>query len=1283
MNRIKIKMNKNLLIVLAFLLFDLGYGQNIITWKGGNAGSAQDWDTPANWNPSRRPVAGDDVIIPNTAFQPIIVGDAYCKSIKLSNSIPGGVVLSVNGDGILIVDNSLEMDSGTSLRIGTGNLFITGDVKMNGGPLQNDVTFTGAGNLTIGGTMTGGTLNAGTGKVEYNSTAPQTVGVYVYNNLTLSGSGLKTITTSNTGVNNTLSMEGTATTSAPPTYGNNATLKYNSSVSHTAGPEWIPYFTSTGGIVIANTGAVTIAVEKKIGKDTPLSIAGRASLLISGQSNFYFGGNLINKGKLISDGVIYIDGDAESQSIDGFTSKGIIMAKNSGKATFTQDMTSGTLTFNGVAGTLNLGTGLTHSFTNWIRFQGILNADSSLLKFSGDVIDNGGSFIAGTGTVEFNGGAQNLGAGSITYNNLTLSGNGTKTFAAQTTINETISIASNIVVDLGATLVHTAKTIKLGGALGAGGSWGSKLSNAVNTDDTFFVRNNGIINVGPTMAVDKSTIAALTTEYGTPSAPSSFVLTAMAMVENILVTPSSEFEVSFDVDKNFSNTVTIPAGATITRTVYVRLKATTRAGDYLSGTVILSSGTTTTSIVIPVAKSTVNKAKLTIIADNLVKNYGEENPTLTFTYNKFVNEETNVVLTAQPVITTTVDKNTNFGSYPQSITVSGAKAENYDITYTAGNFTVNPLKEAGLGNLTISNGPLSPLFVEGTFAYNAISVPYKQTSVTVTPTAKDVTATIKVNNIAVVSGTPFEVVNLQVGSNTIITRVLAQDNLTYKDYVITIAREPASSNAGLTDLAISDGTLSPAFAEGTTKYIATVPNDVTNIKVTPVSADTTATITVNGKEVPSGTASGGLPLQVGENTITTVVTAQDGTINTYTVIVTRASSSNSGLTDLAISEGTLSPAFAEGTIAYTATVPYDIANITVTPITADTTATVTINGKEVPSGTASTDLPLKVGENTIKTVVTAQDGTTTTYTVVVTREEAPLSNNSGLTDLAISEGTLSPAFAEGIIAYTATVPYDIANITVTPITTDTTATVTVNGKEVPSGTASTDLPLKVGENTITTVVTAQDGTTTTYTVVVTREEAPLSSDAGLSDIVVSDGTLSPAFNTDTKGYSVDVPYETDSIIITPKAIDPDAKVEMIVDGITITDNKSPIDLKVGENEITVVVTAPDGTQETYIVVVNRADAIPQAIIPTNIITPNGDGKNDFWIVPGLDKYPNNSVKVFDRAARLVYSKNNYTNEWDGTYKGSPLNEDTYYYLIDLGNGSPKMKGFISIIRDNN
>ncbi len=103
------------------------------------------------------------------------------------------------------------------------------------------------------------------------------------------------------------------------------------------------------------------------------------------------------------------------------------------------------------------------------------------------------------------------------------------------------------------------------------------------------------------------------------------------------------------------------------------------------------------------------------------------------------------------------------------------------------------------------------------------------------------------------------------------------------------AYELPGTNANLSNLALSSGTLTPAFATATLAYTANVANSVVSITVTPTTADSNATIKVNGTTVASGSASGAIALTVGANTITTVVTAQDGvTFQTYSVLVTRA-----------------------------------------------------------------------------------------------------------------------------------------------------------------------------------------------------------------------------------------------------------------------------------------------------------------------------------------------------------------------------------------------------------
>jgi hypothetical protein len=95
-----------------------------------------------------------------------------------------------------------------------------------------------------------------------------------------------------------------------------------------------------------------------------------------------------------------------------------------------------------------------------------------------------------------------------------------------------------------------------------------------------------------------------------------------------------------------------------------------------------------------------------------------------------------------------------------------------------------------------------------------------------------------------------------------------------------------------------------------------------------------------------------------------------------------------------------------------------------------------------------------------------------------------------LTNLALSAGTLTPVFAPGTAAYTTTVGNGVAALTVTPTATDAAAAIKVNGAAVPSGLASPALPLVVGTNVITTVVTSPDrNATNTYTVTVTRESA--------------------------------------------------------------------------------------------------------------------------------------------------------------------------------------------------
>ena len=70
----------------------------------------------------------------------------------------------------------------------------------------------------------------------------------------------------------------------------------------------------------------------------------------------------------------------------------------------------------------------------------------------------------------------------------------------------------------------------------------------------------------------------------------------------------------------------------------------------------------------------------------------------------------------------------------------------------------------------------------------------------------------------------------------------------------------------------------------------------------------------------------------------------------------------------------------------------------------------------------------------------------------------------------------------------------------------------------------------------------------------------------------------------------------------------------------------------------------------------------EPIIP-NIITPNGDGFNDYFVIKNKEDWYVN-LQILDRWGVKVYEDNNYQNNWDGKYKGNPLSDGVYYYIIN-------------------
>lgn len=111
----------------------------------------------------------------------------------------------------------------------------------------------------------------------------------------------------------------------------------------------------------------------------------------------------------------------------------------------------------------------------------------------------------------------------------------------------------------------------------------------------------------------------------------------------------------------------------------------------------------------------------------------------------------------------------------------------------------------------------------------------------------------------------------------------------------------------------------------------------------------------------------------------------------------------------------------------------------------------------------------------------------------------------------------------------------------------------------------------------------------------------------------------------------------------------------------------------------VTVTNSSGCISRHSVTIKVLDDF-KSVVLTNVMSPNGDGKNDALIIKNLDMYPNNTLKVFNRAGKIVYQVKGYANDWVGTHNGAPLPEDTYYYILEFGTGKGALKGFVSILR---
>lgn len=328
-------------------------------------------------------------------------------------------------------------------------------------------------------------------------------------------------------------------------------------------------------------------------------------------------------------------------------------------------------------------------------------------------------------------------------------------------------------------------------------------------------------------------------------------------------------------------------------------------------------------------------------------------------------------------------------------------------------------------------------------------------------------------------------------SSNVVTLVGGENVITIKRTYLNISKEykliiNKKGEAKLKSLVPSAGSLSPAFDSDTYDYEITVPTAQTTIAFTPTSIDSASTIKVDGTVVKSGKKSASIELDEGENEIQIKVETEEGIKGTYNIVVNRTERERSAqLSSLKLTKGTLSPSFNKGIYEYTATVDNNVTSIGITAVTVDPTATITIDGDEIPSGATSPNISLDEGANVISVKVKDDKGNIKTYAVTITRKYPK--SNGNLSSLSVTNGTISPVFDPETYLYSVKVARSVEKVKVKFTAQNDKTTITIDDKKYASGQQSDYINLDLGANLVTVVVTAEDGkSTTTYKLSIIR-----------------------------------------------------------------------------------------------------------------------------------------------------------------------------------------------------
>ena len=560
-------------------------------------------------------------------------------------------------NGTLTVTTALNGTGGTLTQGGTGIL---------------NVSFTGAMGLSnLNAIAVGNTVN-------YNFAGNQTVKTGNYYNLTLAGSGTKTLATGTTAIggNFTLSTTtpGTTTTlttgvvalsiNGDVTIGNGTTFT-SGAFSHTVNGNW----TNNGGTFTPGTGTINMTGTAKI-------IDGTAASNTFYNLTINSGGTTLGKNATVTNNLILRSGilTSSTSALLSVTNTASTAISSTAITSFVSGPLKWTLPANLVSGSTYLfpvGKGTTYlpfSLVNPTTTTGTVTAQVEAF----DTNSSGGKDATLTAI------------SATEYWALVTSGNFTNSTLS---VSKTTSIAPNDVLAGNVTAVNGTYT----SLFGTVGGFGISNSNLIGTN-RFFVLAQGV----PTITVSTTTLSGFSYPYGTgPSSEQTFTVKGSSLSTNISLTDATDYEISTTSGVSFVATspisLAISSGAVPTTTIYVRLKAGLAIGTYSTSELITasSSGATTKTVT---CSGTVGNAPTITVTPTSLSGFSyvyTKGPTAqqTFTVSG-INLAGNVTVTPPSDYLISTTNGSGYASTPITLTPTGG---------TLASTTIYVIMPAGLG----------------------------------------------------------------------------------------------------------------------------------------------------------------------------------------------------------------------------------------------------------------------------------------------------------------------------------------------------------------------------------------------------------------------------------------------------------------------------------------------------------------------------------------------------------------------------------------------------------